>query len=86
MSVDLRGDALEVNHYCLRHGLSCGRFLLRSWELQGRNGDDGDWVTLSEHKDDRALANEAFATAGWAVCGGRQGLILAVPRAHDRRA
>jgi hypothetical protein len=71
MSVDLHSDALEVNHYCLRHGNSHRNCMLRSWELQGCNGDDGDWVTLSEHKNDRALADEAFSTAGWAVEGGR---------------
>jgi hypothetical protein len=68
----LGGDALEVNHYCLRHGGSAnGSYRLRSWELQGRAGDGADWETLRTHTDDGALPNEAFATAGWAVEGGK---------------
>ena len=67
----LGGDALEVNHYCLRHGYGGGNMRLRSWELQGREGDGADWETLRAHTDDEALAEEAYATAGWAVEGGK---------------
>jgi len=67
----LNGDAFEVNHYCLRHGCSSGGIRLRSWELQGREGDSADWVTLRKHTNDEALADEQFATAGWAVEGGK---------------
>ena len=68
----LGGDALEVNHYCLRHGASASGFSrLRSWKLQGREGDSADWVTLRNHTNDRALADKGFATAGWAVEGGK---------------
>lgn len=68
----LGGDALEVNYYCLRHGNSDeGDCRLYSWELQGRAGDGADWETLRTHTDDEALADEAFATAGWAVEGGK---------------
>ena len=68
----LGGDALEVNHYCLRHGYSRGGYYrLRSWELQGRAGDGADWETLRTHTDDGALAAKGYATAGWAVEGGK---------------
>jgi hypothetical protein len=67
----LNGDALEVNHYCLRHGHTSGWGRLRSWELQGREGDSAGWVTLRKHTNDEALADTAFATAGWAVEGGK---------------
>ena len=67
----LNGDVFEVNHYCLRHGWRDGGYRLRSWELQGRAGDDADWETLRTHTDDGALADEGFATAGWAVEGGK---------------
>ena len=67
----LNGDAFEVNHYCLRHGNDHGAWRLRSWELQGREGDSAGWVTLRKHTNDEALANEGFATAGWAVEGGK---------------
>jgi hypothetical protein len=67
----LNGDAFEVNHYCLRHGNSNGLFRLRSWELQGREGDSADWVMLRKHTNDEALAYEGFAMAGWAVEGGK---------------
>ena len=67
----LNGDAFEVNHYCLRHGWSNGYYRLRSWELQGREGDSAGWVTLRKHTNDQALADEGFATAGWAVEGGK---------------
>ena len=67
----LNGDAFEVNHYCLRHGSSDGYCRLRSWELQGREGDSAGWVTLRKHTNDEALADEGFATAGWAVEGGK---------------
>jgi hypothetical protein len=67
----LNGDAFEVNHYCLRHGWSTGGDRLRSWELQGREGDSADWVALRKHTNDEALADEGFATAGWAVEGGK---------------
>jgi hypothetical protein len=65
------GDALEVSHYCLRHGSNSGEGRLRSWELQGREGDCADWVALRKHTNDEALADEGFATAGWAVEGGK---------------
>jgi hypothetical protein len=75
MSVDLlNGDALEVNHYCLRHGGSNDYNRLCFWELQGRAGDGADWETLSKHTDDRALGNGGFATAGWVVERGGGGL------------
>ena len=67
----LNGDAFEVNHYCLRHGRDDGRCRLRSWELQGREGDSAGWVTLRKHTNDKALADKGFATAGWAVEGGK---------------
>jgi hypothetical protein len=67
----LNGDAFEVNHYCLRHGYSGGCYRLRSWELQGREGDSAGWVALRKHTNDGALADEGFATAGWAVEGGK---------------
>jgi hypothetical protein len=67
----LGGDALEVNHYCLRHGFDSGGGTLRSWELQGRAGDGADWETLRTHTDDEALPQKGFATAGWAVEGGK---------------
>ena len=67
----LNCDAFEVNHYCLRHGLDHGGARLRSWELQGREGDSAGWVTLRRHTNDQALADERFATAGWAVEGGK---------------
>jgi hypothetical protein len=67
----LNDDALEVNHYCLRHGGNNGNYRLRSWELQGREGDSADWVALRRHTNDGALADEGFATAGWAVEGGK---------------
>ena len=67
----LNGDAFEVNHYCLRHGWWDGGHRLRSWELQGREGDSAGWVTLSKHANDRALACNGFATAGWVVEGGK---------------
>jgi hypothetical protein len=71
MAVDLLRDALEVNYYCLRHGSSDGKRRLRSWELQGRKGNSAGWVTLCVHTGDRALGEEGFATAGWAVVGGK---------------
>ena len=72
LSVAMRnGDAFEVNHYCLRHGSSYGWRRLRSWELQGREGDSAGWVTLRKHTNDEVLADEGFATAGWAVEGGK---------------
>ena len=67
----LNGDAFEVNHYCLRHGWSNGGYRLRSWELQGSEGDSAGWVTLRKHTNDEVLANKGFATAGWAVEGGK---------------
>ena len=67
----LNGDAFEVNHYCLRHGWSNGYCRLRSWELQGREGDSAGWVTLRKHTNDQALADKGFTTAGWAVEGGK---------------
>jgi hypothetical protein len=67
----LNGDAFEVNHYCLRHGRDDGCWRLRSWELHGREGDSADWVTLRKHTNDEALAGNGFATAGWAVEGGK---------------
>ena len=67
----LGGDALEVNHYCLRHGWDSGSGRLRSWELQGREGDSAGWVALRKHTNDEALADKGFATAGWAVEGGK---------------
>ena len=63
---------LEADYYCLRHGSGNSGSRLRSWELQGAV-DEGSssWVTLRAHRDDGALANEAFATAAWAVEGGK---------------
>ena len=37
----------------------------------GRAGDGADWETLRTHTDDGALPDEGFATAGWAVEGGK---------------
>jgi hypothetical protein len=72
VSADLQRDALEVNHYCLRHGSPYGGACrLQNWELQGRKRDGAVWVTLSKHLDDQALGERAFATAGWAVEGGK---------------
>ena len=67
----LNGDAFEINHYCLRHGGGSAYWRLRSWELQGREGDSAGWVTLRKHTNDEALAEKGFATAGWAVEGGK---------------
>jgi hypothetical protein len=67
----LNGDAFEVNHYCLRHGGGSAYWRLRSWELQGREGDSAGWVMLRKHTNDQALADKGFATAGWAVEGGK---------------
>jgi hypothetical protein len=38
---------------------------LASCRAEGREGDGADWEALSKHTDDRALADEAFATSGW---------------------
>ena len=69
----LNGDAFEVNHYCLRHGTIGDGSKLRSWDLQGREGDSADWVTLRKHTNDEALVRITTAdqSAGWVVEGGK---------------
>ena len=40
MMVDLGfGRALQVDHYCLRHGYSDGSYVLRNWNLEGSNNN-----------------------------------------------
>jgi hypothetical protein len=75
MLVDLRGDALDVSHYCLRHRRTAWA-PRRAAELAAAGPERPCvWVTLSEHTGDTALAAHSFdhelgiATAGWAVEG-----------------
>ena len=67
MMVDLGfGRALQVDHYCLRHGNNYERYILRNWNLEGSNNNI-DWTVLREHKDDRSLAEEAYSEGDWDV-------------------
>ena len=67
MMVDLGfGRALQVDHYCLRHGFDGGSYVLRNWNLEGSN-DNIDWTVLREHNDDTSLAQEAYSESHWDV-------------------
>jgi len=51
MMVDLGfGRALQVDHYCLRHGYSNGNYVLRNWNLEGSNNNI-DWSVLRGHRN-----------------------------------
>ena len=67
MMVDLGfGRALQVDHYCLRHGSEEGEFVLRNWNLEGSNNNI-DWTVLREHNDDTSLAEEEYSESDWDV-------------------
>ena len=67
MMVDLGfGRALQVDHYCLRHGYNEGGYVLRNWNLEGSNNNI-DWTVLREHNDDTSLAQEAYSECHWDV-------------------
>ena len=67
MMVDLGfGRALQVDHYCLRHGYKNKNHKLRNWNLEGSNNNI-DWTVLREHNDDTSLAEEAYSESHWDV-------------------
>ena len=67
MMVDLGfGRALQVDHYCLRHGNDEESGRLRNWNLEGSNNNI-DWTVLREHNDDTSLAQEAYSEGDWDV-------------------
>ena len=67
MTVDLGfGRALQVDHYCLRHGYENVKYVLRNWNLEGSNNNI-DWTVLREHNDDTSLAEKAYSESHWDV-------------------
>jgi hypothetical protein len=67
LMVDLGfGRALQVDHYCLRHGFQREIGLLRNWNLEGSNNNI-DWTVLREHNDDTSLANYGYSEGHWSV-------------------
>ena len=79
MSVDLRGDALDVSHYCLRHGRSLGDGRLRSWELQGREGGDAPLFMLTKQASDRVALEALFKSCGGVDWASKEGWMTDAP-------
>jgi hypothetical protein len=73
MAVDLGASrALEISHYCLRHGFNCDDHILCNWDLEGQAGDGATaWVTLRQHRGDmtiRQAGGTGYAKVGaWPV-------------------
>lgn len=70
VSFDLgRNRKLLPTHYCLRGRLYESE-ILKSWELQARDSDMGEWVTLRRHfNDTNVVYNDMHAVAAWAIAG-----------------
>ena len=72
MAVDLRHRSLIPSHYALRHGNNKGKFVPRSWLLQG-SIDGEEWICLRRHENDASLAARGFSEAAWPIDAGPQG-------------
>ena len=66
IQVDLHDKRLRLSAYTLRHYSSWDTECLRSWRLEGSNGEGDQWELLLEHWNDDAL-NGKGSTHTWPV-------------------
>ena len=66
VQVDLQDKRLCLSAYTLRHYSSWDTECLRSWKLEGSNGEGDQWELLSEHWNDESL-NGKGSTHTWPV-------------------